>query len=874
MAPWIRLPCATVLCASCTLALAQVAPDGGTATTVATAASGKVTVGIAPVVSDGISHNTYTQFNVAAPGVDLNNVGVGARTILNQVTGADPSRLQGQLAVIGAPAHVILANPNGVTVNGGSFVNTGRVVLSTGAVSFVDRMPTPITTQRNVVLATSQGEIRIEGAGLSGAMSHLELIAKSIRVEAPVTTTSAALVPEVRLTAGSSRAEFDSSVFPANTLSQWAAITPEVAASPGAVLVDITPLANLAAGAIRIAVTDAGAGVRHAGRIAASAGDFTLAADGTVAIAGGTSTAAQDVIITARQLDAGPGASGTPYALTADRHVDLRVGGATLAGGSVSAGTAAVGGDVSLGQDGFTAVGPFVLTGRETPTGYERLEIVARGGGFGIFGTDQDVRLSGATISANQRTRLFARDFTLESPLAADGSRQGSSLSAGRVDGVISGAFRVAGATLQGSVGTTIEADSIDVAAAGSGGSFAPSAVIADSGDVGLFANGAIRVVGSDVIAQRHVSIEGGAATFGAAYTGTGLRGSQVTAATGALVVSALAGDIVNESGLLQGTMRDATNPGSLGGVTLQASGDIVNRSLAADPLAIVFAQQDDLFAAAGGNILNHTGRLIANGDVTLVAGGRFDNVVDQAQIANAGQRIAYASRAGWQLFRRKQTDGYFIVYGDLTIPGQLAYVVADGSVTIDAASVTNRGGEVDANRGDIIVTTGRLDNEALVTGIAQFERTCAWFCSDRGFSTLALNGGSFAASRDILIDASGGAFNTAGRFLALRDLSVNAPTVQTTGVTLYRYLERPSGFSSLLGMDQARLRAIDQGGAFIANLGRLTLNTASPVRVERGVLLGGAGVDTPAGQEIVATPVAEPLNDVRHIGLARSLLR
>lgn len=872
MAPWLRWPAAAAaLCAW--PAFAQVVPDGGTATTVTTAASGKVTVAIAPVVRDGISHNTYTQFSVTAPGVDLSNVGIGARTIVNQVTGVDPSRLLGPLAVIGAPAHVILANPNGVTVNGGSFVNTGRVALSTGVVSFVDRTPTPVTTQRNVVLTTSQGAISIEGTGLAGAFSHLELIAKSIRVDAPVSTSSAALVPEVRLTAGASRAEFDSSVFPANTLSQWSAITPEPGASPGVVLVDITPLANLSAGAIRIAVTDAGAGVRHAGRIAAAAGDFTLAADGTVSIEGGAISSAQDAILTARQLDAGPGATGTAYSIAADRHVDLRVGGATVRGGTLAAGTPAVGGDVSFGIEGFTAVGPFTLTGRDAAGGYERLAITARGGGFGVFGADQDVRISGASISANQRARLFARDFTLESPLAADGTRQATSLVAGRVDGIFTGTLRATGATLQGSVGTSLDADAIEILAAGTGATFAPAAVIADAGDAGLFAAGTIRIAGSDVIGQRHASVEGAAVTFEAANSGAGLRGSQATAATGALVVSALAGDLVNASGLLQGAVRDPTNPGSLGGATLHAAGSIVNRSLAASPLAIVFAQQDALHATAGADIVNETGRLVANGDVTLVAGGRFDNVISQTQIANAGVRIAYSSRGGWQFFRRRQTNGYYIAYGDLLIPGELAYVVADGSIVIDAASVTNRGGEVDANRGSITITTGRLENQALITGRAQFERTCAWVCKDQGYSTLTLNGGSFAAAAHMLIDAAGGVVNTAGRFLALGDLTVNAPSVETAGVTLYRYLERPSGFNALLAMNQGRLRAIDQGGAFIANMGRLTLNTATPVRIDRGVLQGGAGVDTPAGQDIVARPDAEPLGDVRHIGLARSLL-
>jgi hypothetical protein len=60
-----------------------VVPDGGTTTTAVTAATGTVTVNIAPVVTNGISHTTYTRFSVPPPGVDLNNVGVGARTIVN-----------------------------------------------------------------------------------------------------------------------------------------------------------------------------------------------------------------------------------------------------------------------------------------------------------------------------------------------------------------------------------------------------------------------------------------------------------------------------------------------------------------------------------------------------------------------------------------------------------------------------------------------------------------------------------------------------------------------------------------------------------------------------------------------------------------------
>ena len=113
--------CAALLCAahvSCGLAQGIV-PDGGSATSVSTATSGKQTVQIAPAAA-GVSHNTYTNFNVGRNGADFINTGVNASLILNEVTSTNPSLLQGRIAIIGPRAHFILANPNGITVDGGS----------------------------------------------------------------------------------------------------------------------------------------------------------------------------------------------------------------------------------------------------------------------------------------------------------------------------------------------------------------------------------------------------------------------------------------------------------------------------------------------------------------------------------------------------------------------------------------------------------------------------------------------------------------------------------------------------------------------------------------------------------------------------------
>lgn len=111
--------------------------DGGTHTVVTTAGNGRQTVAIAPSVY-GVSSNTYSSFNVGRAGAALDNTSANARTIVNQVTSTNPSLIAGDITVLGSRANVVLANPNGITVNGGSFVNTGHVALTTGQVSYVD----------------------------------------------------------------------------------------------------------------------------------------------------------------------------------------------------------------------------------------------------------------------------------------------------------------------------------------------------------------------------------------------------------------------------------------------------------------------------------------------------------------------------------------------------------------------------------------------------------------------------------------------------------------------------------------------------------------------------------------------------------------
>lgn len=87
----------------------------------------------------GMSYNRYTQFDVDTTGVILNNdrnnnpflAKGSAQLILNEVRGS-ASKLNGIITVVGQKADVIIANPNGITVNGGGFKNVGRGILTTG----------------------------------------------------------------------------------------------------------------------------------------------------------------------------------------------------------------------------------------------------------------------------------------------------------------------------------------------------------------------------------------------------------------------------------------------------------------------------------------------------------------------------------------------------------------------------------------------------------------------------------------------------------------------------------------------------------------------------------------------------------------------
>jgi filamentous hemagglutinin family protein len=747
-----------------TTAYAQVVPDGGTQTTATTAANGHVTVNIAPVftgVTGDISHNTYTDFNVGAAGVSLDNSVVDARTIVNQVTSTNPSHIQGELEVLGSPAHVILANPNGITINGGSFYNTGNVALTTGSVSYVDRAVTPITTQRNVLLSTNRGTIRVEGDGLSGVFTRLELIAKKIEIDGAVDNQLPISGGLIRLVGGNSNVELDSSISIVDTIHPWSYVSEgsDVAGDdcPNAICVDITGLGSLTSSKVEIAVTEKGAGVNLSGIAASTLDDVTITAQGKILI---------------------------------DGHI-------------TSAGSNFIGNRTTDGHENVTSTTEQIVI-----SGNGKVEASSAN----VLTADQEIRLTdNGTVSAGANI-LDAQNVRL---LSSEGTR--------------------------------------------------PS-LIALSGTNNISASNEFENAGSDIVAADNNLITSGYFLSRAVQGSDGhWHDSSIVAVDGGTIIETTLGDIVNNGGTIQGNSRIASDARSEGAVTLISANEIYNRTLDSEALGIIFGAEDDVVTHSVGNIYNIFGRFISNHDVIFNStNGTLFNMIEKTDVANEGELVEYRRKGSRTFFRRKRIRGSSIAFGDALVEGENAYITAGNNVVINTKNVENRGGEIYAQGGKIIVNTENLTTEMELAGSAYAETVCAWWCNNKGGGNISTYGGTLRALGNIELNVSGKIINSGGAFQSVEgDLILHSPNpIIVESKPVFSLIKMDRG---IFRKDFIRLLKYDQGGALVANMGKLS---ATSLIVLDGGYIDVQEEDLQGGKEVVSEPETKPdTHSGGHIG-------
>ncbi|MFW9269073.1 filamentous hemagglutinin N-terminal domain-containing protein [Pseudomonas sp. NR3] len=351
-------------------------------TSLGKAGNGVPIVNIAKPNGSGLSHNTFTDYNVGSNGIILNNAtsrtqstqlggiilgnpnlnGTAATTILNEVNGGNPSQLRGYTEVAGQSAHVIVANPYGITCNGCGFINSPKVTLSTGK---------PVVENGRLDrYQVDQGSVSIEGAGLNANnVDHFEIITRSAKINAEIQAKNLTIV--------AGRNDVNADTLNATARADDGSAKPELA-------IDSSALGGMYAGAIKLVGTEAGVGVKLDGKLIASGGDIQLDANGHLSMVDTSASGA--VNVKAASVDVqGPVYAGTTLnaqaqgdltnrqTLAARDGISLSAGGQLSNNGIIEAGVNAdntrnASGDVSVTAQSLNNSGKSIVASRNLTT--------------------------------------------------------------------------------------------------------------------------------------------------------------------------------------------------------------------------------------------------------------------------------------------------------------------------------------------------------------------------------------------------------------------------------------------------------------------------------------------------------------------------
>ncbi|WP_080430601.1 hemagglutinin repeat-containing protein [Burkholderia ubonensis] len=830
-------------------AQAQIVGAGPNAPSVIQTPNGLPQVNINKPSGAGVSLNTYNQFDVQKNGAILNNsptivntqqagyingnpnlsAGQAARIIVNQVNSTAASQIKGYVEIAGSRAEIVLANPAGIVVDGGGFINTSRAVLTTGVPQFgADGS----LTGYNV----SRGLITVQGAGLNASnVDQVDLIARAVQANAAI------YAKNLNVIAGAQQVNHDTL---AATPIQGDGVAPAVA-------IDVAQLGGMYANRVFLVGNSAGVGVANAGTIAAQAGDLTLQSDGRLVLTGKT-TASGNLALSAAS---GIQNSGTTYAqqsLSASTGADLTNSGTlaaqqntTVNAGSVNStgrlgagvnndGSVARSGDLNLTASGqLTATGQNVAGGNASLTGGSvnlAGSQTAANGNLSLNATAGDVNLSNATTSAQGAIRANATGTVINDhgSLSSGGGTTltGGNLSnqGGKVSSQGALSVNVAGqmanqsgelvsestadlrggaiannqGTIQSAAGMTVAGASLDNAAGrvtslnGDGLSVTTSGQLTNA--AGTTANGA---QGGVIGGNGDVTVRGGnVANHGTITSNTNLR---------------VAGQSIdNGSGTLKAAQKVAVdagahltnNGGSIVGNTATVGATTLDNSAGAVQAAQVSLNATDLVNHGGTITQTGTGPMTVNVSRTLdnSSGGTLqsnstDLTLAPAALVNDGGTITHAGNG--TLMLGSGSGSVSNVGGSIASNGRVvaqAGVLNNTAGSINAqnglaatigSTLTNANGKLLSNT-DLSVTSGVLANDGGQIDASTNATIHTGSMTNQGGSIVAPN---LSVTADATLDNSGGKLET-------NQLTLTAANLTNHGGTITQYGASAMGFN------------------------------------------------------------------------------
>ncbi|MBL6664804.1 MAG: filamentous hemagglutinin N-terminal domain-containing protein, partial [Rickettsiales bacterium] len=274
-----------------------ITPDGSTNTSVTNAGNGVPVVNIAAPNSGGLSHNKYTNYNVNQQGLILNNAtgnanGVvstqigglildnpnltnrrAASVILNEVTSTNKTYINGYTEIAGKQAELIIANPNGISVNGGGFINTSRLTMVVGSSNqhnpHIDDLKFFLSNQPDA--SGFLPSLTISGSGIDlEQVQESDLVANVMNIVAPIYGGN----NSVNLRAGDNQFSYSDK---STTSHEGLHSNPN-----NSVAIDASALGKVQAGTIFIIATKEGFGVKYSSDMIANRGGVTIDSKGNI----------------------------------------------------------------------------------------------------------------------------------------------------------------------------------------------------------------------------------------------------------------------------------------------------------------------------------------------------------------------------------------------------------------------------------------------------------------------------------------------------------------------------------------------------------------------------------------------------------------
>ncbi|WP_434602754.1 DUF637 domain-containing protein [Pseudomonas sp. Z4-7] len=780
-------------------------------TSLGQAGNGVPIVNIAKPNGSGLSHNQFKDYNVGSNGVILNNAtkpaqstqlggvilgnpnlqGTAAKTILNEVNGGSPSQLRGYTEVAGQSAHVIVANPYGITCNGCGFINTPKATLTTGK---------PIIENGQVGrYQVDQGSVAIEGAGLNANnVDRFEIITRSARINAEIQAKNLTIV--------AGRNDVNADTLDATARADDGSTQPELA-------IDSSALGGMYAGTIKLVGTEAGVGVKLDGKMVASGGDIQLDANGRLSLAETAATGAVDIhaksLETRGQVYAGTRLeANTQGDLTSQKNlvardsIRLDSGGTLTNNGIVEAGVNAdnsrnTGGDVTLTARQLNNAGKTVIASRDL-----------------TVTTTAALNNQGGTLSGGRKTTITADvvDNRNKGRILGNSELQ---LNANRVLNAQGGLINSQG-TLIAHLGhldnNSGELSSLNSATLILGSLDNLTGLVMAGRNLDITNTGAINNQGGELSSQGAMNVRTGslsnrdkgtvAANDTLSVTATG----QVDNAQGGLIASRTAGieldagRLDNAKGTLQGQ----------GLVTVDVAGDIDNQG------GSIIARDADLNVFA--NNLDNRGGVLSSVKAALQA--RATGVLRNGYDANRQGGTIQAQGLYIKALAGLFNDGGRIAAqaGDLVIDNagvdvdnRNGGIYAVGNLQVIGRALDNSsGGQVSANRIDLDLSGALNNNAGIIESQDSLDILAASLSNQKGQLRTLGKASTTVFQIGGLFDNSDGTLETASQ-----DVGLDTGSLHNVGGELLH-----TGLG-LFGISQANL---GQAGGRLVTYGNLTV--------------------------------------------------